>query len=219
MSMAGFQLSPLEARILGSLLEKERTTPDLYPLTLNSLTNACNQISNRDPVVHYEERVVVHGLDLLKEKKLAFEVRAAGSRVEKFRHALPDHFDFRESQTAILCVLLLRGPQTLGELRTRTERLYAFGSLEEVEACMQSLLQRPEPLVRIVPPGPGQKESRYLELLSLESEVPPAPVQERRPTVLVDESRLESIEGELQKLREEVQSLREAFAQFKKQFE
>src|SRR5262245_8294886 len=113
--IAGFELSPVETRILGALLEKERTTPEVYPLTLNSLVNACNQISNRDPVVEYDERVVIHGLDLLRQKKLAFEVRATGSRVEKFRHSLSDHFDLKPEETAILCVLMLRGPQTLGE--------------------------------------------------------------------------------------------------------
>src|SRR6266566_1213635 len=216
---AGLQLSPVETRVLGSLLEKERTTPEIYPLTLNSLVNACNQTSNRDPVVHYDERVVVHGLELLRQKKIALEVRSAGSRVEKFRHALSDHYQLNDAQSAVLCVLLLRGPQTLGELRNRTERLHLFADPEQVEACLQSLMPAPEPLVRIVPAGPGQKEHRYIQLLPAETKIKPAAASEKQATILVAESRLESMETAIQSLRQELESLRQDFVQFKKQFE
>lgn len=218
-NLDGLQLSPLEARILGSLLEKERTTPEAYPLTLNSLVNACNQLSNREPVVHYEERVVQHGLDVLRQKKLVFEVRAAGSRVEKFRHALLDHFQLKPDETALLCVLMLRGPQTSGELRTRTERQHSFFSLEAAESCLQSLMERPEPLVRVIPPGPGQKEKRYCELLSVQTETPSEVPPEKKTTILVDEERLNHVETELHRLREELTALKEEFNTFKKQFE
>src|SRR5262245_37647975 len=217
--LASIQLSQLEARILGSLLEKERTTPEGYPLTLNSLVNACNQLSNRDPVVEYDERVVLHGLDLLRQKKLVFEVRAAGSRVEKYRHALLDHFQLKPEETAILCVLMLRGPQTSGELRTRTERQHSFFSLEATEASIQSLMQMPEPLVRSVAPAHGQKENRYRELLSIQTETEPEAPPERKATILVDETRLNSVESELQNLRQELSALKEEFNSFKKQFE
>ena len=200
-------------------MEKERNTPEVYPLTLNSLVNACNQVSNRDPVVKYDERVVAHGLDLLRQKKLVFEVHAAGSRVEKFRHALLDHFELKPDETAILCVLMLRGAQTPGELRTRTERQHPFTSLEEVETCLQSLMQMREPLARIVPAGPGQKEKRYIQLLSKEIEVSPEASPERPATILVDESRLSSMETQIQNLRQELASFRQEFSQFKKQFE
>jgi uncharacterized protein YceH (UPF0502 family) len=213
------QLSPLETRILGSLLEKERTTPEGYPLTLNSLVNACNQLSNRDPVAEYEERVVLHGLDLLRQKKLVFEVRAAGSRVEKYRHALLDHFQLKPDEVAILCVLMLRGPQTSGELRTRTERQHSFFSLEAAEASIQALMQRPEPLVRSVPPAHGQKENRYRELLSIQTETQPEAPPEKKTTILVDETRLSGVESELQTLRQELSALKEEFNTFKKQFE
>jgi uncharacterized protein len=204
--LASIQLSPLEARVLGSLLEKERTTPEGYPLTLNSL-------------VKYDERVVLHGLDLLRQKKLVFEVRAAGSRVEKYRHALLDYFQLKPEETAILCVLMLRGPQTSGEVRTRTERQHSFFSLEAVEASIQSLMQMPEPLVGVVAPAHGQKENRYRELLSIQTETQIEAPPEKKTTILVDEMRLNSVESELQNLRQEFAALKDEFTTFKKQFE
>src|SRR5581483_10841664 len=133
MGMA-FILSPLETRVLGCLLEKERITPENYPISLHSLTAACNQTTNRDPISGYDEKVVEQGLESLRAKKLATMVRLAGSRVEKYKHNLPDHYTLDRGETALMCVLMLRGRQTPGELRTRTERQHAFESVEAVEA-------------------------------------------------------------------------------------
>ncbi|HEX4999660.1 MAG TPA: YceH family protein [Terriglobia bacterium] len=214
----GFLLSALEARILGALIEKEKTTPDLYPLSLNSLVNACNQTSNRDPVVHYDERVVQHGLDELRQKKLATEIWASGGRVHKFRHTMPDRYRLDEAQMALICVLLLRGAQTTGELRTRTERLHTFSSLDEVQTCLDSLMDFASPLARVIPPGHGQKEKRYVQLLSAPPDVAPV-TAERKETILVDASRMESLEAEIRDLKDRMDRLREEFAQFRKQFE
>jgi uncharacterized protein YceH (UPF0502 family) len=215
---AGFQLSAVETRVLGCLMEKEKTTPEVYPLTLNGLVNACNQTSNRDPVVHYEEAVVQHGLDRLRQKKLANEVLASGARVRKFRHTIANHYELSQAEFAVLCVLLLRGAQTVGELRTRSERIYTFFTLEEAVSCLEALRQRADPLTQIVPAGPGQKEHRYIQLLSAFEEPAPA-APERKETILVDAARLESMEGEIQYLKAALESLREEFAKFKKQFE
>jgi uncharacterized protein YceH (UPF0502 family) len=215
---AGLQLSALEARILGCLMEKERTTPEVYPLSLNGLVNACNQTSNRDPVVEYDEQIVRHGLDRLRQKKLTTEVWGAGARVHKFRHTLRDLYDFGEAEFAILCVLLLRGPQTPGELRTRTERLHAFANLEEVERSLATLMRPEDPLARVLLAGPGQKENRYLQLLSIYEEVKPA-APEKRETILVDASRLESMESEIRELKGKYETLADEFAKFRRQFE
>ncbi len=135
--MPDLQLDAVEARILVCLLEKERLTPENYPLSLHSLTAACNQSSNREPVVGYDEKTVETGLYTLREKKLASLIHAAGARVQKYRHNLPDLYELTAGETALLCVLLLRGPQTPGELRTRTERAYRFERIEEVEAALE----------------------------------------------------------------------------------
>ena len=135
-------LSPAETRILGCLLEKERITPENYPLSLNSLIAACNQSTNRDPITAYDAPTVESGLDGLRQKKLAVMIMSAGSRVAKFRHELLNHFDLSPREVALLCVLLLRGPQTLGELRSRTERMQFFDSLEQVETFLADLARR-----------------------------------------------------------------------------
>ncbi|HTA60344.1 MAG TPA: YceH family protein, partial [Candidatus Baltobacteraceae bacterium] len=159
------QLSQIEARVLGALVEKETTTPEYYPLSLNALVNACNQKSNRDPVMTLGEEAVRQALRSLSDQAM---VRSAGgdSRVAKFEHRLNELYNFHRHEIAVLCVLLLRGPQTPGELRTRAERMYAFEDLEAVHAALNLLLRRDPPLVKILPRQPGTKESRYMHLFS-----------------------------------------------------
>ncbi|HEY5706598.1 MAG TPA: YceH family protein [Terrimicrobiaceae bacterium] len=222
--MALFALTPVETRILGCLLEKERITPENYPLSINSLIAACNQSTNRDPVVSYDEKTVEAGLDSLREKKLATMTLGAGSRVPKYRHNLLDHFELNQREVALLCVLLLRGPQTLGELRLRTERLQFFDSLEQVESFLSDMGKDDNPLVRILPARPGQKEKRYVQLVSgepvlpdhLESEVSAlVPTEERSQ----DQSRIKELENEIAAMKTELQQLRQELLSFRKQFE
>jgi len=147
-------LHPAEVRVLGALLEKEVTTPEYYPLTLNALVNACNQKSNREPVVNYDEETVQQALALLRNRGLAVRISGAGHLVEKYAHSLGEKLNLRRPEVAVLCVLMLRGPQTVGEVRGRTERMYEFTELEDVERCLESLASRqPEPLVVSMPRG------------------------------------------------------------------
>jgi len=154
------ELTPEEVRVLGCLVEKEATTPDVYPLTLNALRSACNQSSNRDPVVAYDDRTVQGALDSLRERKLTRVVHSPSNRATKYRHVLPEALGLDEGEVALLAVLFLRGPQTLGELRTRTERLHPFGSLGELGSTLDRLADREEPLVRRLDRALGQKELR-----------------------------------------------------------
>src|SRR5262244_527644 len=160
-----YSLSDVEARVLGALVEKEITTPEYYPLSLNALVNACNQKSNREPVMNLDEDAVRAALRSLSDQSLT---RSAGgdSRVAKYEHRVNELFNFHRHEIAVLCVLLLRGPQTPGELRTRTERLYAFEDLDSVQSALNLLMKREPPLVAILPRQPGTKESRYRQLLS-----------------------------------------------------
>lgn len=207
---------------MGCLLEKEHLTPENYPLSLNSLAAGCNQTTNREPVSSYDQKFVEAGLDSLRQKKLATVVFGAGSRVQKYKHNLLDHFDLTRQEIALLCVLLLRGAQTAGELRGRTERIHHFSSLEEVESCLADLAKDEAPLVRILPASAGQKEKRWVQLLSGE----PIVVGENVGTsVAVMEKRsqnqasVEALEQDIAGLRTELQQLREEFASFRKQFE
>ena len=159
-------LDETEVRILGCLIEKEMTTPEYYPLSLNSLTNACNQKSNRNPITSYEETSVLGGLDSLQEKGLARKTHTAGSRVPKYLHSLLDKFDLSRQEMAILCELLLRGPQTVGELRTHAERMSPFEGLEEVEKNLQGLLDYDTALAVKLPRETGRKECRYMHLFA-----------------------------------------------------
>ena len=223
--MPTFNLTPVETRILGCLLEKERTTPENYPLSQNAVVLACNQSTNRDPVVTYDDRTVEDALFSLREKKLATVIFGAGSRVQKYRHNLLDHYELDAREVALLCVLLLRGPQTPGELRTRTERMQPFASLADVEARLDELARGDAPLVQVLPARPGQKEKRYVQLFSAD----PLAEEESRagnpgtvtPRVRTAESqaRMERLEADLGSLRSELQQLREEFAAFRKQFE
>src|SRR5229473_3601262 len=159
-------LNEVECRVLGSLIEKEITTPEYYPLSLNALVNACNQKSNRDPVMNLDEGAVRQALHSLDGQSLVRYVSAADSRVTKYEHRLQEAFNFYRHEIAILCVLLLRGPQTPGELRTRAERMHPFDDLNAVQSSLQHLMKREPPLVKVLPRQPGTKESRYVHLLS-----------------------------------------------------
>jgi uncharacterized protein len=211
-------LTEAETRVLGSLVEKEITTPDYYPLSLNALINACNQKSNRDPVMELNEDEVRDALDSLNAKGLAGVRSNAESRVTKYEHRLPEVFNFGRRETAILCVLLLRGPQTPGELRGRTERMHRFGELDEVQSTLQHLIQREPPLVKMLPRQPGTKESRYAHLLAGDVEAWEAPAATASAS-LAEAERIARLEGELAGLRAEVDDLKQQFADFRKQFE
>jgi uncharacterized protein len=213
------ELSPLETRILGCLLEKERTTPEYYPLSLVSLTAACNQTTNRDPIVGYDEKTVERGLDDLRAKKLAMLIHTAGARVPKYRHSLLDVYNLNGREVALLCVLMLRGPQTPGELRSRTERLCGSMTLPEVEACLEDLAHGDDPLVRVIPARPGQKEKRYVQLLSATPEPGVSPAESAHALESSSEKpRLDALESELSALKSELYALRNELEEFKKSF-
>jgi len=219
-------LNSTEVRVLGSLIEKQITTPDYYPLSLNALVNACNQINNRDPVVSFDEQTVVRALDGLRDKRLATLFAGAEARVAKYKHNLAERILLTPGEVALLCVLLLRGPQTLGELRTRTERLFAFDSLPEVEEALAALANRqPQPLVAKLPRTPGTKEARYAHLLSGSPEAAPAtpertlPLEPATAAVRAENDRIAALEQQVAELRRELAALHEQFATFRKQFE
>jgi hypothetical protein len=159
-------LTAAQARVLGALVEKEITTPDYYPLSLNALMNACNQLSNREPVMHLDEEEVRLALRRLEDHGLAGRARAAEGRVTKYEHWLGEAFNFSRAETALICVLLLRGPQTPGELRNRTDRLHRFDEIGDVLGGLQKLMERSPPLAAVLPRQPGTKEARYTHLLS-----------------------------------------------------
>src|SRR5271154_263212 len=163
-------LNEVETRVLGSLVEKDVTTPGYYPLSLNALVNACNQKNNRDPVMHLQEDVVQEALSTLQDNRRAGPTSSADSRVTKYEHRLQEAFNFTRGEAAVLCVLLLRGPQTPGELRGRTERMHRFEDLTEVQSTLQRLMQHDPPLVRVLARQPGTKESRYKHLLAGDAE-------------------------------------------------
>ena len=200
-------LNDVEIRVLGSLIEKEITTPDYYPLSLNALTAACNQSSNRNPVMHLGEEEVAGATDSLREKHLLHSVGQSGSRVTKYRHVVYEAMSLGRPAIAVMCVLLLRGPQTIGEIRTRTNRLYDFSSLEEVETTLNGLMAGDSPLVLRLPRQTGQKEVRYAHLLSGEVKIPES-APEPEPEL-----------DRIGKLEKEVEDLKKQFAEFRKQFE
>jgi uncharacterized protein YceH (UPF0502 family) len=202
-------------------MEKEVTTPDYYPLSLNALVNACNQKSNRDPLMNLDEGAVREALDSLNRKGLAGAAGGADSRVTKYEHRLPEVFNFERRESAVLCVLLLRGPQTPGELRSRTERMHRFSDLDEVQAALHRLIERQPPLVKMLPRQPGTKEPRYAHLLSGEVEgwEPPAEADSARAGSSADGERIARLENEVESLRAEVAGLKGQLADFRKQFE
>jgi len=211
-------LNPVETRILGALIEKDITTPEYYPLSLNALLNACNQKSNRDPVMNLGENAVRDALLALNEKGLAGPVSSADSRVSKYEHRLQEAFNLPRAETAVLCVLLLRGPQTPGELRGRTERMHRFEELSDVHSALQRLIQREPPLVRMLARQPGTKETRYLHLLSGDVETAELPVQEPA-AASADGERIARLESEVGSLKAEIAELRNDFREFQKKFD
>ena len=221
-------LTTVEARVLGALIEKEITTPEYYPLSLNALTNACNQKSNRDPAMQLEEHEVRRALNDLESQSL---VRSVGdSRVTKYEHRLQDAFNFYRPEIAVICELLLRGPQTPGELRTRASRMHPFEDLESVHSALQRLTKREPPMVTVLPRQPSRKESRYAHLLGDWSPVetvaaeaaecdlgaPAAPVSASVPSRA---DQVKALTEEVARLREEVADLQRQFATFQRQFE
>jgi uncharacterized protein len=214
-------LNEIEARVLGALVEKDITTPDYYPLSLNALVNACNQKNNRDPVMNLEEEAVRDALNGLQEHRLAGPASGADGRVTKYEHRLQETFNFSRGETAVLCVLLLRGPQTPGELRGRTERMHHFEDLEAVQSSLQKLMQRDPPLVVVLPRQPGTKEFRYAHLLSGEIEAgdlaSPQMVSPSRSSA--DQERVSRLEEAVTALQKEVSELKLQLAEFRKQFE
>ncbi|HET9184183.1 MAG TPA: YceH family protein [Candidatus Angelobacter sp.] len=212
-------LSPVEARVLGALVEKDITTPDYYPLSLNALVNACNQKNNRDPVMSLDENTVRDALHSLQEKRLAGPAGGADSRVTKYEHRIQEVFNFTRAETAIMDVLLLRGPQTPGELRGRTERMYRFEELSDVQSTLQKLMQREPPLVKMLPRQAGTKESRYAHLLSGDVEGYIAPPEPASAQSAPDNERIARLETELVELRREVADLKQQMENFRKQFE
>ena len=214
-------LSEVETRVLGSLVEKELTTPDYYPLSLNALLNACNQKSNRDPVMNLNENSVSQALRSLDKEGLAGRADGMDNRVTKFEHRLQEAFNFDRREIAILCELLLRGPQTPGELRSRADRMHPFDDLGQVQSTLQRLAQREPPLVKMLPRQPGTKESRYAHLLSGDVQIQsPDAIPETATTYSTgDGERIAHLENELSTLRNEVANLKQQFAEFRKQFE
>jgi len=215
-------LTDIETRVLGSLIEKDITTPDYYPLSLNALVNACNQKNNRDPVMTLDEDSVAQALATLQEKRLAGPASGADSRVTKYEHRSQEVFNFDRREIALLCVLLLRGPQTPGELRSRTERMYRFGALDDIVSTLDRLSQRQPPLTAVLPRQPGTKESRYMQLFSGDAPPPdvaraPSPASDHARTSADD--RISHLENEILELKRKVSEIHEQLATFRKQFE
>ena len=212
------QLSDTEIRVLGSLVEKDITTPDYYTLSLNALVNACNQKNNREPMMSLDEDSVRQALGMLQQKRLAGPAGGADSRVTKYEHRLQEVFNFDRREIALVCVLLLRGPQTPGELRTRSERMYRFETLEDVQSALQKLMDRQPPLARVLPRQPGTKESRYVHLFG--GEIPDTVEAPADTSQLVSrDSRLDRLAADVASLRSEISELKRQFAEFKLQFE
>jgi len=216
-----FRLTETEVRVLGSLIEKDITTPEYYPLSLNALVNACNQKTNRDPVMQLDEDTVRDALEGLEQQRMAGPARGADSRVTKYERRLQEVFNFTRAEIAVLCVLLLRGPQTPGELRGRAERMHRFETLEDVQSALQKLMQRDPPLAKVLPRQPGTKESRYSHLFAgdvveLQAPVLSGAAVERNPA---DAERIARLEEEVAELRREVLDVKEQLERFRKQFE
>jgi uncharacterized protein YceH (UPF0502 family) len=215
-------LTSIETRALGALIEKDITTPDYYPLSLNALVNACNQKNNRDPVMTLDEAAVRDALATLQEKRLAGPAGGADSRVPKYEHRLQEVFNFDRREVAVVCVLLLRGAQTPGELRGRTDRMYHFETLEDVVSTLDRLAQREPRLACMLPRQPGTKESRYMHLFSGEPAEGVATMQEMQEPHMhsfTSSDRLTRLEEEVVSLRRELADVQQQLATFRKQFE
>lgn len=208
-------LTEIEARVLGSLVEKQLTTPEYYPLTMNALTAACNQKSNRDPVMALDETSLLSAIDDLRDKNLVYLYYGSSSRTVKYKHMLASVYELDETQVAIMALLFLRGPQTVGELRGRSDRLHEFGGIGEVQETIDALSKLDEPLVTALPKQPGQKEARYAHLLFGDIDIEALAASAATPKAAVSGAVNERIEA----LENEVKTLREEFAEFRKQFE
>ena len=222
MTSENLQLSAIEVRVLGSLIEKDITTPDYYPLSLNALVNACNQKNNRDPVMTLDEDAVRQALGSLQEKRLAGPAGGADSRVTKYEHRLQEVFNFDRREIAVVCVLLLRGPQTPGELRGRTDRMYRFETLDDVQSTLQKLMDRQPPLARVLPRQPGTKESRYMHLFAGDNisalEVANQTASPAGGHTPAESARIAALESDVVALRQELAELKQRFSAFEGQF-
>ena len=215
------QLTETEVRVLGSLIEKDITTPEYYPLSLNALVNACNQKSNRDPVMQLDEDVVRAAVEGLQQHRMAGPARGADSRVTKYEQRLQEVFNFMRPEIAVLCVLLLRGSQTPGELRGRAERLHRFETLDDVQSALQKLIQRDPPLAKVLPRLPGTKESRYVHLFSgdvMEVNAPVRAAIDAEPDS-ADADRILRLEEEVAELRRDLAEVKDQVERFRRQFE
>ncbi len=212
------ELNEIETRIVGCLVEKQLTTPEYYPLTLNALVAACNQKSNREPVTNYGEQEIERALDILRDKNLVYVFYGSSSRVPKYKHMLPSVYELDERETALVSVLMLRGAQTIGELNQRTGRLYEFSGLNEISETLDGLAKREEPVVLKLERQPGQKEGRYAHLLSGAIDIE-SYARESANAQLPRADRISELERELENLRNEFNLFRESFEEFKKQFD
>lgn len=211
------QINQTEARILGSLVEKQLTTPEYYPLTLNALTAACNQKSNREPVLSLGETELLAAIDELRDKNLVYLYYGSTSRTVKYKHMLPNVYELDEAETAVIALLLLRGPQTAGEIRGRADRLHEFGGIGEVQQVLDALARRDEPLVAALPKQPGQKEPRYAHLLSGDIDV--ETLAQNQTTSAPHQAASADVSQRIEALETELAELRAEFAEFRKQFE
>jgi uncharacterized protein len=218
-------LTDVELRVLGSLVEKQITTPEYYPLTLNALTLACNQKNNRNPVTAYSETAVAEAVENLRTKNLTYVFYGSNSRVPKYKHVMPEIFHLSHSELSLMCVLMLRGAQTVGELHGRSARLFDFRGLEDVEETLTLLMAKdPDPLVIRLPRQPGQKETRFMHLLSGEIDIEALAAELQSPRDAGSGrsgagERITHLEQEVERISEEMQSLQRQFEEFKKQFE
>lgn len=213
-------LTATEVRVLGSLIEKQLTTPEYYPLTLNALTAACNQKSNREPVMSLGESEIMAAIDRLRDESLVYLYYGTGTRTVKYKHMLPSVYELDAAGVAVMAVLMLRGPQTIGEIRERTGRMHEFQDLNEVQQTLDALTQRDEPLIVRLERQPGQKESRFGHLLSGEIEVSSlGPTTEKRASSSADASRLSVLETEVSAMKNELAELKAIFDEFRKQFD
>lgn len=215
-------LTAEEARVLGALIEKELTTPDYYPLTANALRNACNQKSNRNPVVNFDETLILRAIDTLRDKSLANRVHSSDARVPKYEHKIGHTLGLSEQEVAVLAELMLRGPQTVGELRGRCERMYPFSALDEVHVTLETLMDCDPPKVMRLPVQPGRKEPRYAQLLTGEPDpelLEAAASVPAKPSSSAENERIDALEAEVSRLNEEIEQLKAAFDTFRQQFE
>lgn len=219
----GYLLNDIEIRVLGCLAEKALATPEYYPLTLNALTNACNQKSNRNPVVSFDEATVVRGLNSLRDKGLALQIHQLDSRVPKYGHQLSERLELGKPEASLLSELMLRGAQTTGELRTRSSRMHEFSSLEEVETVLQGLMDRPEPLVVRLPRQAGRKERRFMHVLAglpeVQDEEGGLPPEAATLQVQSENDRISRLETEVRRLEGELERMKQEFERFRGQFE